>query len=42
MSRTSHCLVSRFIDGDEVIGFMLRLRFTAQEYFWYSFLLEAE
>jgi hypothetical protein len=42
MSRISHCLDNRLSDGGEAVSLTRRPRFTPQEYFWYSFLLEAE
>jgi hypothetical protein len=38
-SRISHFLNSWLTDGEEVIIITRRQRFTAQEEFWYAFLL---
>jgi hypothetical protein len=37
-----HYLDNRITDGGEVVSLTRRPRFTSQEDYWYSFLLEAE
>jgi hypothetical protein len=41
-SRISHSVDNRLTDGGEVVSLTCRLRFTPREYFWYSFLSQAE